>query len=520
MPLPINIDDLLHGRSVEWERLEFKKGWNPLDALHTICAFANDFHNLGGGYIIVGVQEKDGQAVLPPVGIKNDQFDRIQKEILNLGHNAIQPNYHPVMAPYIIGSRSILVVWVPGGQTRPYKARISLGKENKEYAYFIRKGSSTVRARGNDEIELLSLAATVPFDDRFNQQSRVEDLSIDLMRDFLKEVGSDLASAIETATATQSLLAIGRQMNIIGGPVEAPFPINAGLLFFNPEPYRFFPVTQIDVVWFPDGPGGDQFTEKIFRGPLHRMTREALDYIKRNYLNEMVIKHPDRAESTRITNFPYAAIEEAIVNAVYHRSYEEREPIEIRITPNELSVLSFPGLDRSIGLDQLRAGQAVTRRYRNRRIGEFLKELGLTEGRSTGIPKILRTMHANGSPPPIFETDPNRSFFLIRLTAHPQFSVALINLPFLKDDFSTASNSSQSKSGSESGSESVQDRILNALKQNSLSRSEIAAVIGHKSITRAVRRALNQLMDSGVVEYTIPEKPQSRLQKYRISSAK
>jgi ATP-dependent DNA helicase RecG len=125
-------------------------------------------------------------------------------------------------------------------------------------------------------------------------------------------------------------------------------------------------------------------------------------------------------------------------------------------------------------------------------------------------------MHANGSPPPTFETDPNRSFFLVRLTAHPQFSVALINLPFLKGDFSAAPNSGQS----ESGSESVQDRILNALKQNSLSRSEIAAVIGHKSITRAVRRALNQLMDSGVVEYTIPEKPQSRLQKYRISSAK
>ena len=437
-----------------------------------------------------------------------------QKEILSLGHNAIQPNYHPVMAPYIIGGRSILVVWVPGGQTRPYKARVSLSKENKEYAYFIRKGSSTVRARWNDEIELLSLAATVPFDDRFNQQSRVEDLSIGLMRDFLKEVGSELASD----KVTQSLLTLGRQMNVIGGPVEAPFPINAGLLFFNLEPYRFFPVTQIDVVWFPDGPGGDQFTEKIFRGPLHRMTREALDYIKRNYLNEMVIKYPDRAESVRIVNFPYAAVEEAIVNAVYHRSYEEREPVEVRITPNELSVLSFPGLDRSIGLDQLRTGQAVTRRYRNRRIGEFLKELGLTEGRSTGIPKILRTMHANGSPPPIFETDPNRSFFLVRLTAHPQFLGKLVNLPFVQVESSPSSNSGQSKSGSESGSESVRDRILNALRKNALSRSEIAAIIGHKSITGAVRRALNQLMDSGVVEYTIPEKPQSRLQKYRISS--
>lgn len=58
------------------------------------------------------------------------------------------------------------MLWSPGGQTRPYKAKLSLGRDAKEWAYFIRKGSSTVRAKGADEQELLSLAATVPFDDR------------------------------------------------------------------------------------------------------------------------------------------------------------------------------------------------------------------------------------------------------------------------------------------------------------------------------------------------------------------
>ena len=55
MPLPIAISDLLSGKTVEWERLEFKAGWNPLPVVHTLCAFANDFHNLGGGYIVIGV---------------------------------------------------------------------------------------------------------------------------------------------------------------------------------------------------------------------------------------------------------------------------------------------------------------------------------------------------------------------------------------------------------------------------------------------------------------------------------
>lgn len=58
MKLPIPIDSLLNGKAVEWERLEFKEGWNPLDVLHTLCEFANDFHNLGGGYIVVDVPGK------------------------------------------------------------------------------------------------------------------------------------------------------------------------------------------------------------------------------------------------------------------------------------------------------------------------------------------------------------------------------------------------------------------------------------------------------------------------------
>ena len=52
--LPVNLDDLLHCRRVESARVEFKTGWDPnttgFQALRTICAFANDYHNLNGGY--------------------------------------------------------------------------------------------------------------------------------------------------------------------------------------------------------------------------------------------------------------------------------------------------------------------------------------------------------------------------------------------------------------------------------------------------------------------------------------
>jgi predicted HTH transcriptional regulator len=91
MRLPINIDDVLHGQTVEWERLEFRQGWNPEAVLHTMCAFANDFHNLGGGHIFIGVAEEDGQPVLPPAGLPPNKLDCIQKEILEIGHRMPLP---------------------------------------------------------------------------------------------------------------------------------------------------------------------------------------------------------------------------------------------------------------------------------------------------------------------------------------------------------------------------------------------------------------------------------------------
>lgn len=94
MALPVNIDELVHGHTIEWERLEFKEGWNPEDVIHSMCAFANDLHNWGGGYIIMGVGEQEGQPILPPAGLQANQLDPIQKKILELGHK-IQPNYLP-----------------------------------------------------------------------------------------------------------------------------------------------------------------------------------------------------------------------------------------------------------------------------------------------------------------------------------------------------------------------------------------------------------------------------------------
>lgn len=127
------------------------------------------------------------------------------------------------------------------------------------------------------------------------------------------------------------------------------------------------------------------------------------------------------AEADRFFNYPFAAVEEALSNAVYHRAYDEREPIEVRVEKDRIEIVSFPGPDRSVTVEVLKNYRVTNRRYRNRRIGDFLKELHLTEGRNTGFKKILNAMEANGSPKPEFETDEAHSYFISRLFIHQGF---------------------------------------------------------------------------------------------------
>jgi len=251
-----------------------------------------------------------------------------------------------------------------------------------------------------------------------NHEAEITDLNLTLIRSYLKEVGSslyDISGDMEFTELCQNL-------NIISALPEYVRPKNVGLMFFSITPERFFPYTQIDVVQFPDGLGGERIIERTFTGPLHQQLREALLYIKNSVITEMVVKHSDRAEADRFFNFPYAAVEEGLSNAVYHRAYDIREPIEVRVEKDRIEIVSFPGPDRSVTIEGLKNYRVSNRRYRNRRIGDFLKELHLTEGRNTGFKKILDALEHNGSPKPEFETDEERSYFITRLFVHEAFS--------------------------------------------------------------------------------------------------
>lgn len=415
MGIPTNIKTLLTGDVVEWARIEFKETWDPEASLKTICAFANDIDNWGGGYIVIGVHDKNGE----PDGLQGvpaEKIDGYLKDMLNKC-KLIQPEYMPITEVADYKGKKFIVIWAPGGAVRPYSSPKSMAKENPERVYWIRKMASTIKPTEEEKRDLYSLANNVPFDDRVNHFAAIEDLNITLIQQYLREVGSSLY----TESAHMGFADLCRSMNLISTLPEYPKPKNVGLMFFSLEPEKFFPYAQIDVVQFPDDLGGDRIIEKTFKGPLHQQLRESLQYIQNSIIQEKIVKRPNIAEADRFFNYPYAAIEEALCNAVYHKGYDVREPIEVRVLPDKIEILSHPGADRSISLEGLKNYRATSRRYRNRRIGEFLKELHLTEGRNTGFQKILRALERNGSPKPLFETDEERSFFLTTIFIHPGF---------------------------------------------------------------------------------------------------
>lgn len=414
--LPVNIEDLLYCRGVESSRIEFKASWDEkttaYQVIKTISAFANDLQNLNGGYLVIGVAEEKGCALMPPKGLNPNEIDHIQKWIRG-NCNRIDPEYQPVISPEVVDGKHILVIWVPGSDVRPHGAPDG---EKGERKYFVRLGAETVDAQKNGVLDqLMQMTARVPFDDRRALHARTEDMREIKVREFLRDVGSGLLDELNTRELYRKLR--------IAVPVNGhDAPKNIGLLMFTDEPEKWFPGARIEIVQYAADASGNVMEEKVFRGGLHEQLRNALTYVE-NISSAHIEK---QAQSFRVkgwVSYPIQALREALVNAVYHRSYEASpEPVKVYLYPDRIEIISYPGPVQGIQyehLEQKRPMPPVP--ARNRRIGEFLKELKLAEGRGTGLPKLFKVMSDNGSPEPRFDFDEERTYFRVTLPAHPEY---------------------------------------------------------------------------------------------------
>ena len=518
MALPINIEDLLNKNRIESERIEFKEGWNPVAIYHSICAFANDIDNIGGGYVLIGVEEENGVAKRPVCGVPEASLDRIQHDIHQY-NQLMEPLYAPRLSVEDVDDKKILVLWVPSGNNRPYTVPADVTAKLKKPVFYIRYGSSSIEAKGDFLDQLRDMANRVPYDDRGNETISLSDISPLLVKDYLEKVGSKLAAS----DFTSNFAGILEQMDLLDGPVEKRQIKNVATMMFSENPAKFFKQTQVEIVLFPEGRENnpDNIVEvPPIKGPVPKMIADALSYLRTNVIKERITKPSDNEKSKKRFNYPFQALEEAVVNALYHRDYREREPVEITIEPDKISILSYSGPDRSISMQAIKEAKTLrSRRYRNRRLGEFLKELDLTEGRATGIPTIQKALAENGSAPATIDTDEGRTYFLIDIPCHPDFihdvqvdvQVELADIERIIERMSQLCPSYVPVM-SQLGFEKLAICILRC--KNEISGHELLKDIDTTSYKQKKRKYLDKLMEMGLVRMTKPDKPTARNQRY------
>ena len=182
--IPLSVQDLLCVQGGEVEKVEFKKAWHNKresgprgtywQVLHTICAFANDFCGVNGGYIVIGVEENrrsndvddDREVILPPVGVKASEIERIQKEILGACRANIYPEYTPIITSEVVEMnevrRNLLVIWAMASEGKRHTCKED---DRGSYSFYVRQGRETRKATPHEQRQLLSYNE-IPFDDR------------------------------------------------------------------------------------------------------------------------------------------------------------------------------------------------------------------------------------------------------------------------------------------------------------------------------------------------------------------
>ena len=194
-------------------------------------------------------------------------------------------------------------------------------------------------------------------------------------------------------------------------------------------------------------------------------------------------------------------MKEALVNAVCHKDYRISEPITVKVFPDRIEVMSFPGPDPRIPEERVKDMTMRSSSLRNERITGFLREMGLAEGRNTGMRKITSAMEDNGSGRPFCETDTGRTYLR---------TVLPVNERFLDE----ASETLIPQKNRRNTSDDVKTRIMEALgKGGCMTSKELCAAVGYSNVNNLFRRCLAELMEEREISFLYPLNPRDPRQK-------
>lgn len=352
---------------------------------------------------------------------------------------------------------------------------------------------------------------SLPFDAAACPRATLADLSPKKVAEFLRLAQARRGYALGPDTAMRDALV---HLNLLDGDR----PSHAAIMLFADEPQRFLLTSFVKCLRFH----GTEIRKPIpayssFNGTVFELVDQAVDFVM-SKLDRAVGTRAKSNQAPETYELPPDAVSEAIVNAIAHRDYASNASVQIMLFADRLEIWNPGELFPPLSTAALRKPHPSI--PRNPLIAEPLFLTRYIERAGTGTLDMIELCRAAGLPPPEFRQELGQ---VIQILRRPKPKAVAV----------PAGGAGRSGSGSESrseswrvrsewrpewGAESVHHRIMVALAAAPASRSEIAAAIGHKSITGSLRQALADLMADGFVEYTIPQKPNSRLQKYRLAT--
>lgn len=270
-------------------------------------------------------------------------------------------------------------------------------------------------------------------------------------------------------------------------------PILAALLNFGIYPQGYFPQLGITAIIVPGTAIGDTTEQDVrfldnkrIEGSLTAMVKEAIAFCVRNMKVRTVI---DRTTGERKdqTEYPIAAIREAVLNAVIHRDYSfytEGMPIQIDMFTDRMEIHSPGSLYGRMTVDQL--GIAKTD-IRNPALAVMAESMTEAENRYSGIPTMRNEMKVYGLPEPKFENRRN------------EFVVTFYNTV----------EAGTAETDAENGKKNLLDFC-----RTPRTRKEIADFLQVKTAGYAINKYVRPLVEAGTLKMTCPERPKSRTQKY------
>jgi len=414
--------------------------------------------NTIGGKILLGVSD-DGAVV----GV-NDS-NRLRSRIQDIARNC-DPPVRVVVEPV----EAVLVVHVRESDAKP----VHCGE-----GFFWRQGAVTQKLSRNEIRDFFRAEGAIRFDlspcPRFRYP---EDFDHEKCTAWL-----DL-SGITGRLRTEDVLVNIEAAERSGGKLLFR---NGGVLFFARNVRHFFNQAYITCLLAKGTDKVHILDRKDFDGGIVSDLEEAMRFIERNTRTAWRIEGLRREN---IPEYPMRALREAITNAVMHRDwFIQGANVFVEIYSNRIEVSSPGGLPKGMTLADL--GRKSVRR--NTLIADLLHRIGFIEKAGTGIRRIRDEARAGGYPEPQFtETGFLTATFFPKGTGEVAGEVT-----------------------SEVTGEVV--RLLSAMR-GEMSRQEMQAKLNLRGDDHFRAAYLVPALDAGLVEMTIPDKPRSSKQRYRLTA--